>query len=56
MIDADIFSINKNILLCIVDYYNKFHIMKKAGGLSADDLIKAVRIVFTEFRPPQNIV
>ena len=37
---ADISSIGNNTLLCIVDYYSKFPIMK-ADGLSTDDLIRA---------------
>ena len=42
-------SINDNMLFFIVDYYSKFHIMKKADSLSADDIIRAAKIVFTEF-------
>ena len=39
MVGADIFSINNHVVLCIVDYYSKFPIVKKADGLTADDLI-----------------
>ena len=47
---ADIFSVNNNTLLCVVDYYCKFPIIMKANGMSADDLIRAANIVFVGFR------
>ena len=53
---ADIFSIDKNMQLCIVGYYSKFSIMKKAEGLPTDDLIGAAKIVFTEFGLPKKII
>ena len=39
VVGVELLSINYKMLLCIVDYYSKFPIMKKAEGLSADDLI-----------------
>ena len=36
-------------LLYIVDCYRKFPIVKRADSLVADDLVKAAKIVFTEF-------
>ena len=39
---AVIFTIKNNTLLSIVDYYNKFPVVKKTDGLSADSLIRAV--------------
>ena len=53
---ADIFSINSKTLLYIVDYYSWFPVMKKAGRLSADDLIRATKFVFTEFGLPKNSI
>ena len=55
VVGADIFSINNNTLLCIVDCY-KFPIVKRAGALSADNLIRVDKIVFTEFWLPKKIV
>ena len=37
----DIFTIKNNTLLCIVDDYIKFPVVKKADGLLADKLIRA---------------
>ena len=56
MVGAGIFSIKNNMLICIVDYYSKFPIVKKADGLSADDLIRGAKIVFAEFGLPKKIV
>ena len=55
LVGVEIFSINNNTLLCIVDYYN-FCIVKKADGLLAYDLIRAPKIVFKEFGPLHKIV
>ena len=49
VVGADIFSINNNAQLCIVDCYSKFPIVKKSDGLSANKLIRTVKIVFNEF-------
>ena len=56
LVGAYIFSIHNNTLLCIVDYYSKFPIMKKADGLSADDLFREMKIVFTQFGLPKKVV
>ena len=55
VVGADIFSINNNTLLCIADYHTKFSIMKKADALSADDLIREAKAVFTEFGIPKKV-
>ena len=51
---ADIFSMNINMILCIVDYYRKLPIVKEVDGLSAEDLIRAAKIVFTKFGLPKK--
>ena len=52
-----IYSYIKNkTLFCIVDYYSKFPVVKKAYGFSADNLIRAVKIVFAEFGLPKKTV
>ena len=56
VVDADIFSIKNNTLLCTVDYYRRFHIFKKADGLSADNLIRTAKIVFAELELSQIMV
>ena len=46
IVGADIFSIDNETLLCIADYYSKFLIMNWADKLSADDLIRAAKVMF----------
>ena len=43
-------------LLCIVDYFTKFPFVKKTSDLSAESLIKSVKIVFEEVGLPEKIV
>ena len=49
IVGANIFSINNNTLLCIVNYYSKFPVVKKTSCLSADNLIRTAKIVLAEF-------
>ena len=55
IIGEDIFSIDKETL-CIVDYYSKFPVMKRADELSAYHLIRAAKVAFTEFGLPKNSI
>ena len=54
VVGADIFSIKNYTLLCIVDYYSRFPVIKKADSLTADDLVKAAMIVFIELDFQRN--
>ena len=56
VVGANIFTIKNNILLCILEYYNEFPVVKKAEGLSADNLIRVAKIVFAKFWLPKKIV
>ena len=56
MAAANIFPIKNNILVCIVDHYSKFPVVKKADGLLADCLITVAKIVFTGFGLPMKFV
>ena len=42
--------------LHIVNLYSKFPIVKNADGLSADDLIRAAKIMFGELGLPKKII
>ena len=46
------FMINNENLLCIVDYYNKFPVVKKVESMLAKDLIQATKVVFAEIGIP----
>ena len=39
-VGADIFTINNKHSLCIVDYHNRFPVIKQVKGLCADHLMK----------------
>ena len=56
ILGADMFHINNKNYLCIVDYHSKFLVVKKTKGLSADSLILAFKIVFSEYRIPKQIM
>ena len=56
LVDANTFTIKSNTSLCILYYYSKFPVLRKTDGLSADNLIGVVKIVFAEFGFPKKIV
>ena len=45
----DIFQFNSKKYLCIVDYHSKFLVIKRMEGLSAENLIATVKIIFAEY-------
>ena len=47
-IEADIFSFDKKHYLCIVDYHSKFLVMKQMERISRANLIKQIRLFFSE--------
>ena len=55
IVGADMFNINNNNYLCMIDYHSKFPIIKKTKGLSADSLILACKTIFSEYRIPKRI-
>ena len=53
---ADIFHFNSKNYVCIVDYNNKFPVIKRLEGLSVESLINTVKIIFTEYGIPQKVM
>ena len=49
MVNASILMVNNKTLLCIVDYYSKFLIVRKVGSLAADNLVLMAKMVFAEY-------
>ena len=49
VVGAHIFMIYGKTLLCIVDYYSKFPIVKKVNSLSADNLVQMAKLIFAEY-------
>ena len=56
LVGADIIFVKTKTKLCIVDYYSKFPIVKKANHLACDDLVKAAKVILTEFGLPKKII
>ena len=52
VIGADVFHFNIKNYLCIVDYNSKFLVIKRLEGLSAESLIRTVKIIFAEYGKP----
>ena len=53
---ADIFMVNNKMLLCIVDYYSKFPVVKKVGSLAVDSLIQMTKVIFVQHGLAKKIV
>ena len=56
VIRADVFQFNNKNYICIVDYHSKFPIIKGIEGLSADNLINALKIIFAEYGIPHKVM
>ena len=49
VVGADICTLHNKNYLFIVDYHNKFPIIRKTEDLSADSLMVACKIIFLEY-------
>ena len=56
IVNADVFHFKNKHYLCMVDYNSKFPVIKRLEGLSGENLINMVKIIFTEYRIPQKIM
>ena len=54
IVGANIFMVDKNEILFIVDYYSKFPVVKKLASLTACDMVQTVKIAFAEFVLPRK--
>ena len=54
-VGTDIFMVSNENLPCIVDLYSKFPVVKKVKSTSAEDLIQATKVEFTEFGLPTKL-
>ena len=53
---ADMFTLNNQHYLCIVDYHSKFPVIKKSENLSADSHILTCKFIFAEYWLPKKIM
>ena len=56
VLGADIFQLNNKNYLCTVDYHSKFPVIKRMEGLSAENLITTVKIIFAEYSIPCRLM
>ena len=55
VVGADMFILNNKNYLCIVDYHSKFPIVKREEDMSAESLILACKVIFSEYRLPKKM-
>ena len=56
VLGVDIFQLNNKNYLCIVDYPSKFPVIKRMGGLSAENLIMIVKVILAEYGIPHRLM
>ena len=56
MLGADVFHFNNKNYLCIVDYHSKFPVVKRLEGLSAENLIATVKVIFAKYGIPHKLM
>ena len=56
VLGADVFHFNNKNYLCIVDYHNKFPVIKRMEGLSTESLIATIKVIFAEYGIPHKIM
>ena len=54
VVGADVFHFKNKHHLCIIDYNSKIPVVKRLEGLSAENLINMVKIIFAEYGIPQK--
>ena len=56
VLGADVFYFNNKNYLCIVDYHSTFPVVKRLEGLSAENLIATMKVIFTEYGTPSKLM
>ena len=56
VVSVDVFHFNNKNYLCIIDYNSKFLVIKRLEGLSAENLINVVKIIFAKYGIPRKIM
>ena len=56
IVGADIFKFNNKYYLCIVDFHSKFPFVKRTEDMSAESLILACKVIFSEYGLPKRIM
>ena len=56
VLEADVFQLNNQNYLCVVDYHSKFLVIKRMEGLLAESLIATVKIIFVQYGIPCRLM
>ena len=56
VLGADVFHFNNKNYLCTVDYHSKFPIVNRLEGLSAENLIATIKVIFTKYGIPHKLM
>ena len=56
VVGADVFMVNNETLLFIVDYYSKFPVVKKVESMLVEDLTWVTKVIFAKFSLPEKFV
>ena len=56
IVETDMFILHNKYYLCIFDYFSKFPVIKMTEDLSADSLMLACKIIFSEYGLPKKIM
>ena len=56
VLGADVFHFNNKNYICIVDYNSKLPTVKRFEGLSAENLITTVKVIFAEYGIPHKLM
>ena len=56
VVGGDVFHFNNRNYLCVIDYNSKFPIIKRLEGLSAENLINTIKIIFAKYGIHQKIM
>ena len=56
VLGADIFHINNENYLCVIDYHSKFPVIKRMEGLSTESLITTTKVIFAEYSIPHKLM
>ena len=56
VLGAEVFHFNNRNYLCIVDCHSKFPVGKRLEGLSTENLIITIKVIFVEYGIPHKIM
>ena len=56
LLGVDIFHFNNKMYLFIIDYHNRFPVIKRMEGLSTESLVITTKVIFEEYGIPHKLM